>query len=188
MSINLSKGQRIDLTKDNQGLNSIFLGLGWDVAGTGLFGLGSGTNIDLDASCILFDENKNSQGVVYFGNRSAAGIRHNGDNLTGAGAGDDEVIDITLDQIPANVSQIVMTINSFRGQSFDSVKNAFCRIVDKRTNKEVAKYNISACGKHTALIIGSLYRHGTEWKYRAIGENANGRTAHDLQNAAATYL
>ena len=187
MPISLEKGSRIDLTKTNAGLTQLYLGLGWDPAKSflgGLFGSGSSGSIDLDGSAILLDANKNVLDIIYFGKLSSQGIRHSGDNRTGQGDGDDENIVVDLNQLPANVDSIVFTINSFTGQNFNSVANAKCRIVDNVTKQVIATYNLSSQGAHTAIVVGSLYKHGTEWKFRAIGELANGRTARDLSALA----
>jgi tellurium resistance protein TerZ len=189
MTISLEKGSRIDLTKTNTGLSKLHIGLGWDPAKNGgilggLFGGSSVGNIDLDASAILLDANKAVVDIVYFGRRSSAGVQHSGDNLTGHGDGDDEVINVDLQRVDPRVDSIVFTINSFRGQTFESIANAKCRILNGLTNQVLATYNLSSQGRHTAIVVGSLYRHGTEWKFRAIGELAQGRTAHDLQSLA----
>ena len=181
MAINLEKGQKINLQKaDGSSLQKVVLGVGWDVAKSkGFFGFGGGGgSIDLDASCILFDENKQVLDVVYFGQlRSKDGsIVHSGDNLTGEGDGDDEQITVSLPQLPANVKSLVFTVSSFRGQTFEKVENAFCRLVDQSSRQEIAKYSLSTQGAHTALIIAKIYRHNNEWKTHAIGESTHGRT------------
>ncbi len=184
MAINLEKGQKINLQKaDGSSLQQVFLGVGWDVVKSkGFFGFGSSGNIDLDASVILFDENKKMLDVVYFGQLQSkdGSIRHSGDNLTGEGSGDDEIIRVNLNQIPAQVKSLVFTVNSFRGQSFEKVENAFCRLVDQSTNQEIASYKLSSQGAHTGLIIAKIYRHNDVWKMHAIGENVHGRTFQDI--------
>ena len=181
MAINLEKGQKINLQKaDGSSLQKVVLGVGWDVAKSkGFLGFGGGAgSIDLDASCILFDDNKQVLDVVYFGQlRSKDGsIVHSGDNLTGEGDGDDEQITVSLPQLPANVKSLVFTVSSFRGQTFEKVENAFCRLVDQSSGQEIAKYSLSTQGAHTALIIAKIYRHNSEWKMHAIGESTQGRT------------
>lgn len=184
MAINLEKGQKINLQKaDGSNLQQVFLGVGWDVVKSkGFFGFGGGGNIDLDASVILFDENKKMLDVVYFGQLQSrdGSIRHSGDNLTGAGSGDDEVIRVNLNQIPTQVKSLVFTVNSFRGQTFEKVENAFCRLVDQSNNHEIASYKLSSQGAHTGLIIAKIYRHNDAWKMHAIGENVHGRTFQDI--------
>lgn len=193
MSVNLQKGQKISLTKESGGaLSSVVMGLGWDVAEKkGFFGFGGGSqSIDLDASCLMFDENRNLLDTVWFRQLKSkdGSIKHTGDNLTGDGDGDDEKIIVDLDKVPANVKSLVFTVNSFRGQTFAEVKNAFCRIVDQATNQEVARYNLSAQGDHSAQIMAKLYRHNGEWKMHAIGENGNGRTFQDLMPQITPHL
>jgi tellurium resistance protein TerZ len=120
--------------------------------------------------------------VVFFRQlRSKDGsIQHTGDNRTGAGDGDDEQINVNLDAVPALVKSLVFTVNSFTGQDFSQVKNAFCRIVDASNGKEIARYNLSVQGNHSAQIMAKVYRHNGEWKMHAIGENGRGRTFEDL--------
>lgn len=190
MSINLIKGQKIDLTKqDGTTLNRVFMGLGWDEAGSkggilsGIFGGGSKSgSIDLDASCVMLDENKNVVDTVYFGKLYSAdgSVRHSGDNLTGAGDGDDEIINVDLQTVPERVKTIVFTINSFRGQTFNEVDNCFARLVDTNTNQEISIYKLKEQGSHTAMIMCKLYRHNGVWKMAAIGTPASGRTVNDL--------
>ncbi len=186
MAVNLQKGQKISLEKEAGGtLSSIVMGLGWDAVkkSGGFFGFGGGsTEIDLDASCLLFDENKQVLDSVWFRQlRSRDGsITHTGDNRTGDGDGDDEQIIVNLNSVPANIKSLVFTVNSFTGQDFSQVANAFCRIVDKSSGKEIARYDLSVQGRHSAQIMAKLYRHNGEWKMHAIGENGTGRTFQDL--------
>ncbi|MEG2885468.1 MAG: TerD family protein, partial [Acinetobacter sp.] len=165
-------------------LTKIFLGAGWDVAKKGgLFGMFSGgDSIDLDASAIMFDENNKALDSIWFGQLQSrdGSIKHSGDNRTGDGDGDDESIHVDLTKVPAQVKSIVFTISSFRGQTFEKVENAFCRVVDATTNVEIAKYNLSAKGNYTALIIAKVYRHNGAWKMSALGETCNGKTIQDM--------
>lgn len=115
-------------------------------------------------------------------------IRHSGDNRTGDGDGDDESITVDLNRIPANVKTLMFTVNSFTGQSFEKVENAYCRLINAQNNQEVAKFNLSCQGGHTALIVAKLYRHNGEWKMHAIGETAAGRTFHDLMPQMTAQL
>lgn len=193
MAINLEKGQKISLQKaDGSSLQQIFLGVGWDVVKSkGFFGFGGGGgDIDLDASVIMFDDNKQVVDVVYFGQlRSKDGsIQHSGDNRTGDGDGDDEVIRVNLDQVPSQVKSLVFTVSSFRGQTFEKVENAFCRLVDQATQQEIASYKLSSQGAHTGLIIAKLYRHNGAWKMHAIGENVSGRTFQDIVPFALPHI
>jgi len=196
MAINLQKGQKISLSKESGGnLSKVVMGLGWDAKQTantsskgllgGLFG-GNNKNtsdaIDLDASCVLFDDNNKLVDTVYFGHLKSkdGSIVHTGDNRTGAGDGDDEQIIVELAKIPAHVKSLVFTVNSFTGQTFDSVENAYCRLVDSQSNQEIARYTLSSQGSHTAQIMAKVYRHNGEWKMHAIGENGTGRTIENL--------
>ena len=202
MSVNLSKGQKISLEKEaGSALSQIKMGLGWDVGAApqksggflgGLFGGGgsAGGSIDLDASCIMLDANKQMVDAIWFGQLQSkdSSIQHTGDNRTGAGDGDDEVINVNLSRIPDHVQALVFTVNSFTGQTFATVNNAFCRLVNASNNSEVARYDLSAQGSHTALILAKIYRHNGEWKMHAIGETASGRTFHDLMPAILPHV
>ena len=193
MSVNLQKGQKISLDKEAGGsLTKITMGLGWDaVKSKGMFGFGSkSADIDLDASCIMFDEANNPVDMVWFKQLKSkdGSIVHTGDNRTGAGDGDDEQIIVDLTQVPGNVKSLVFTVNSFTGQSFAQVQNAYCRIVNAGNSKEVAKYDLSVTGSHTAQIMAKLYKHNGEWKMHAIGENGNGKTLQDLMAQITPHL
>lgn len=191
MGISLVKGQKISLEKpDGSSLTKIFLGAGWDVAKSkSLFGglFGGNDSIDLDASAILFDANKQVVDNVWFAQLHSldGSIKHSGDNLTGDGNGDDERIYVDLTRVPSQVEQIVFTISSFRGQNFEKVANAFCRLVDETNNNEIAKYNLSSQGSYTALIIAKVYRHNGAWKMSAIGEPCQGKS---IQNIVPSIL
>lgn len=184
MSVNLTKGQKLSLTKtDGTTPTKVFMGLGWDVA--------QGADpIDLDASCILFDANGGVVDEVWFRHLKSndGSVRHSGDNLTGAGDGDDEVINVELSRVPANVQSLVFTVNSYRGQTFATVDNAVARLVDASNNSEIARYDLGARGKHTAMIMAKIYRHNGGWKVSAIGENAEGRTVEQLIEVAKRLL
>lgn len=177
------------------------MGLGWDVGAApqksggflgGLFGGGGsgGGSIDLDASCIMLDANKQMVDAIWFGQLQSkdSSIQHTGDNRTGAGDGDDEVINVNLSRIPDHVQALVFTVNSFTGQTFATVNNAFCRLVNASNNSEVARYDLSAQVSHTALILAKIYRHNGEWKMHTIGETASGRTFHDLMPAILPHV
>lgn len=187
MSVSLQKGQKVDLTKGNAGLSKIMVGLGWDEVQPekkggllgGLFGGGKKQDIDCDASAILLSEGGKLAGVpdvVYFGNLTHASnsVRHMGDNLTGAGDGDDEQIMVDLSTVPARYEKIVFVVNIYqareRGQHFGMVKNAFIRIVNAANNQELCRYNLSEnYDNMTAMIFGEVYRHQNEWKFNAVG-------------------
>ncbi len=187
MSVNLQKGQKVDLTKGNSKLKTIMVGLGWDAAETtqnkkGLFGRLSSSkqDIDCDASafvCGLDGKVKDVEDVVYFGNlkHKSGCINHMGDNLTGEGNGDDEQIFVNLLNMPSNYSKIIFVVNIYkcleRHQHFGMIKNAFIRIVDADTQKELCKFNLSDnYDNKTAMICGEVYRYQNEWKFNAIGE------------------
>ena len=193
MSVNLQKGQKISLDKEAGGsLSKITMGLGWDsVKSKGFFGFGSKTEaVDLDASCIMFDESNKAVDFVWFRQLKSrdGSIVHTGDNRTGAGDGDDEQINVDLTQVPANVKSLIFTVNSFTGQNFSQVENAYCRIINAGDGKEVARFNLSVQGAHTAQIMAKLYRHDGQWKMHAIGENGSGRTFDDLMPQITPHL
>ncbi|MCX7089005.1 MAG: TerD family protein [Methylococcales bacterium] len=193
MAISLQKGQKISLSKESGGaLSKVVMGLGWDAKKSassgggllkGLFGGGSSSeSIDLDASCVMFDEQNKQVDSIWFGQLKSkdGSIVHSGDNRTGDGDGDDEQIVVHLDKVPAGVKSLVFTVNSFSGQTFNDVENAYCRIVDSSNNSEIARYTLSSQGTHTAQIMAKVYRHNGEWKMHAIGENGTGRTIDSL--------
>lgn len=187
MSISLEKGQKINLqNQDGTKLERVFMGLGWDTSSS-LFGGGS---IDLDASCAMFTENKELVDTVSFSHlySNDGSVRHSGDNLTGAGDGDDEKINVDLRTVPSNVKSIVFTINSYRGQAFDKVKNCFARLVDTVSNTEVCMYKLSEKGSHTGMIMCKIYRHNGEWKLSALGLPCNGRTIQNIANEIKSCL
>ncbi|KJV05744.1 TerD family protein [Methylocucumis oryzae] len=196
MGINLQKGQKISLAKESgTTLSKIIMGLGWDAKKTGgllkgMFGGSASESIDLDASCILFDDANKVVDTVWFRQLKSrdGSVTHTGDNRTGEGEGDDEQIIVLLDKIPANVKSLVFTVNSFTGQTFDAVENAYCRIVDGNTRNEIARYTLSAQGSHSAQIMAKVYRHNDDWKMHAIGENANGRTFDNLLPQIVVHL
>lgn len=188
MGINLQKGQKISLTKENSGLDRVMVGLGWDPVEQkkgllgGLFG-GADADIDCDASLFMLDANdkmSNKKNIVYYGHlmSDCGSVKHMGDNLTGAGDGDDEQIMVNLKQVPENVNKLLFVVNIYnatkRNQHFGMIKNAFIRIVDMSNDTEILKFNLSEqySGK-TALIAGEIYRSNGEWKFGAIGEGTN---------------
>ena len=193
MAVNLQKGQKISLEKEAGGaLARVTMGLGWDaIKSGGFFGFGAKTQaVDLDASCVMFDEAGKPVDVVWFRQLKSrdGSIVHTGDNRTGAGEGDDEQIIVDLTRVPAQVKSLVFTVNSFTGQNFSQVENAYCRLVDAGSGREVARYQLSVQGAHSAQIMAKLYRHGGEWKMHAIGENGDGRTFDQLMPQIAAHL
>ena len=196
MGVTLAKNDKVNLSKSSSGLKRVFMGLGWDVVKKkggflgGMFGGGDGGDIDLDASCLMFDSNKALVDTVWFRKlRSSDGsIVHNGDNLTGDGDGDDEVIDVDLTKVPSNVQSLVFVITSFRGQTFEKVESAFCRIVNAENKSELAKYNLSGKNAYTGQVMAKLYRENGEWMMHAIGEPGNGSTQNELMPLAQRFL
>ncbi|MBC3413070.1 MULTISPECIES: TerD family protein [Pseudomonas] len=190
MALTLSKNQSISLEKTGgAGLTKVTLGLGWDPEKTGFMGklFGQGDSIDLDASCILFDANLQPVDLVWFRQLQSrdGSIRHSGDNRTGEGDGDDESISVDLSALPASVTHLVFTVNSFTGQSFERVKNAYCRIVNAANKSELARFNLTEQGKHTGVVMANLSRGASGWEFKAIGQTTSGRTADDLVSLAA---
>lgn len=184
MSVNLQKGQKVDLTKGNSSLKRVMVGLGWDEVNQkrGLFAP-KPAPIDCDASAILLsvgDKLANKDDFVSYNNlkHKSGAVVHMGDNLTGAGDGDDEQILIDLRDVPQYVEKIVIAVTIYqareRSQHFGLIENAFIRIVDADTNKELCKFNLTDnySGK-TAMIFGEVYRYNGEWKFSAIGEGTN---------------
>lgn len=196
MALSLQKGQSLSLTKSNGAtLTKVRLGLGWDSAvpaKRGFFGGLKTVEVDLDASAIFFDASGKALDTVYFGQlRSKDGSTvHTGDNLTGAGDGDDETILVDLTAVNANVAQIVFVISSYSGQTFSMVQNAFSRLIDDSTtgNNEVARFQLTDSGDHTAMIMSKISRDGAGWTFQAIGNRATGRTVSDLVAPAAQAL
>lgn len=186
--VSLSKNQTISLSKQAPTLNHLMFGLGWDPIKKkrflgGLFGGGSGS-IDLDASCILLDAKGNQIDVVFFGNLKSTckSVVHSGDNLTGEGDGDDETILVELNKLPSNTEYLAFIVNSFRGQTFNEVENAFCRVVDQSTRKELVNYKLTEQGSHTGIVIASLRRNNGQWDFTAHGVPCTGRTIQDMQS------
>jgi tellurium resistance protein TerZ len=192
MSVNLSKGQKVSLAKQDGGsLTRVRMGLGWDaIKKKGLFGGSKSQSVDLDASALLFDASGNLVDQVWFRQlRSTDGsIQHTGDNVTGAGEGDDESIKVDLSGVPATVTNVVFTVNSFTGQDFSQIENAFCRLIDEATGAEIARYQLTGSGRHNAQIMAKVGRDGAGWSMTALGIPASGRTFRDLLPALAGAL
>ncbi|MFD1009396.1 MULTISPECIES: TerD family protein [Oceanisphaera] len=187
MSVSLTKKQTVSLAKSaSNELTRITIGLGWDPVKkkkgllSSLFSSG-GDSIDLDASCVLLDGNAQPVDTIWFRQlKSRCGaVVHGGDNLTGAGDGDDEVIHVDLPSLPSSVEYLAFTVNSFRGQTFNEVENAFCRVLDNK-GTELAKFLLAEQGSHTGVLIASLRRQGGEWNFTAHGQPAPGRTVDDM--------
>jgi tellurium resistance protein TerZ len=192
MSVNLSKGQKISLVKSGGGtLTKVRMGLGWDaIAKKGLFGGKKAQSVDLDASALVFDAAGQLIDQVWFRQlKSADGsIVHTGDNRTGAGDGDDESILVDLTAVPAAAETIVFVVNSFTGQNFSQIENAYCRLVDSTNDSELARYELTGSGTHNAQVMAKVSRDGAGWSMTAIGTIANGRTFQDLLPAVSASL
>jgi tellurium resistance protein TerZ len=192
VSVSLTKGQRVSLSKAGGGtLTRVRMGLGWDaVKKRGLFGGSKSQSIDLDASCLIFDASGRLLDQVWFNQlRSQDGaIVHTGDNRTGAGDGDDESIIVELGQLPSTVTTLAFTVNSFTGQNFSQIENAYCRLVDETNGAELARFDLTGSGQHTAQIMAKVNRDGLGWSMTAIGAITSGRTIHDLLPAVTPHL
>lgn len=174
MGVSLTKGGNVSLTKEAPNLTAVAVGLGWDIRST------TGADFDLDASAIATGESKKAlsdKHFVFFNNlRSPEGsIEHTGDNTTGEGEGDDEVINVDLTATPPTITSIFFPVSIYdgdsRSQSFGQVRNAYIRVVDRANGKELARYDLSEdASTETAMVFGELYRNGAEWKFRAIGQ------------------
>ncbi|GHU52150.1 hypothetical protein AGMMS49975_07380 [Clostridia bacterium] len=187
MAVSLQKGQKVDLTKTNPGLTKIVVGLGWD---TNKYD--GGKDFDLDAAAFLLGENgkvASESDFIFYNNKThqSNSVIHSGDNLTGAGDGDDEQIKVELPLIPATVQKIdfTVTINDAeaRNQNFGQVSNAFIRIVDETSGAELIRYDLGEdFSIQTAVVVAELYRNGTEWKFNAIGNGFSGGLGALCQN------
>ncbi|MTD31005.1 TerD family protein [Planomicrobium sp. YIM 101495] len=179
MAINLSKGQKVDLTKGNPGLSNVIVGLGWD---TNKYD--GGDDFDLDSSVFLLDANGKAGSeadFVFYNNTIGAGgaVEHTGDNRTGEGEGDDEQVKINLSAIPSAMERVTFAITihdaEARGQNFGQVSNSYVRILNAETNEELIRYDLGEdFSIETAVVVGELYRHGGEWKFNAIGSGYQG--------------
>ena len=181
MSISLSKGGNISLSKTDPSLKNVIVGLGWDARPT------DGADFDLDASAFMVkDDGKvrsDSDFIFYNQTKSGCGsIEHTGDNRTGAGDGDDEAVIVLLDKIPTDIQRVVFCVTiheaDVRKQNFGQVNHAYVRIVNKDSNNEVARYDLSEdASVETAMIFGEIYRHSGEWKFKAVGQGYAGGLA-----------
>ena len=177
--VSLFKGQKVSLTKDNPGLIRVIVGLGWD---TNKYD--GGAPFDLDAAAFLLDSNgkvRADSDFVFYNNliHPSEAVKHTGDNLTGEGEGDDEVIIVNLTRIPESVCRIAFTVTIYdaeeRKQNFGQVSNAYIHIVDSATNEELIRYDLGEdFSVETAVVVGELYRHNGEWKFNAIGSGYKG--------------
>lgn len=182
MPINLSKGQKVDLTKGNPSLKNIMVGLGWDINA-----FDSGCDFDLDAAAFMCGANgkcPTEKEFIFYGNlvHASEAVKHMGDNRTGSGDGDDEQILVDLTKIPVNVERIAFTATIYeadaRRQNFGQVSNAYIRIVDEATGQELIRYDLGEdFSIETAVVVGELYKHNGEWKFNAIGSGFQGGLA-----------
>lgn len=178
MGISLNKGGNLSLTKTDPTLKNMIVGLGWDARPT------DGADFDLDASAFMVKEDgkvrSDSDFIFYNQMRSTCGsVEHTGDNRTGAGEGDDEALIVLLDKVPADIQRIVFTVTIHdaenRKQNFGQVSNAFIRVVNKDSNNEVARFDLSEDASiETAMVFGEIYKHGGEWKFKAVGQGYSG--------------
>ncbi|PYE20897.1 stress response protein SCP2 [Williamsia limnetica] len=175
--VSLSKGQRVSLKKDGGvALTNIQMGLGWDpVMVKKMFG-SRGADIDLDASAVMYADTQLAD-VAYYGQLTSkdGSIRHLGDNLTGEGEGDDEVVTVDLTRVPMHVNAIIFIVTSYQGQTFEQVQNAFCRLVDQTTNVELARYTLAGGMAYTGVVMAKVFREDATWKLQAIGEGINAK-------------
>jgi len=178
MSISLAKGANVSLSKEEPGLTKILIGLGWDTRST------DGADFDLDASAFLLgttDKVRSDADFIFYNQlRSVDGaVEHTGDNRTGEGDGDDEALTVTLANVSPDVQKIAIAVTihdaEARRQNFGMVQNAFMRVVNDVSGREIARYDLSEdYSVETALIFGEVYRHGGEWKFRAVGQGYQG--------------
>jgi tellurium resistance protein TerD len=172
--VSLSKGGNVSLTKQAPGLTAVVVGLGWDLRTT------TGTDFDLDASAMVLDASGKiitDQHFVFFNNlRTPDGaVEHSGDNTTGVGEGDDEQIKINFGAMPDAAERVAFAVSIYeadgRGQNFGQVRNAYIRVLNQGDRSEMARYDLSEdASMETAMVFGELYRNGTEWKFRAVGQ------------------
>lgn len=182
MPVSLKKGEKVSLNKNNPGLKNIIVGLGWD---TNAFDTGG--SFDLDSAAFLVGENgkvTSSDDFVFFGNlkHKSGSVEHMGDNRTGVGAGDDEVIKIDLSLVPASISKIIFTVTIYeaeeRRQNFGQVSNSYVRIYNADNNEEILRYDLGEdFSIETSAVFGELYRYNNEWKFNAIGSGFQGGLA-----------
>ena len=174
MTVSLSKGGNVSLTKEAPGLTAVVVGLGWDAR------VSSGADFDLDASALMVAASGKilSDGhFVFFNNLNSpdGSVQHMGDNLVGGGGGDDEQIKVNLAAVPTDADKIVVTVSIYdadaRSQNFGQVRNAYIRVVNQADNAELTRFDLTEdASNETAMIFGELYRNSGEWKFRAVGQ------------------
>lgn len=183
-SVSLVKGQGVSLVKaTGEPLHQVTMGLGWSPARFA-------GNIDLDASCVLLSKKLKEMEAVSFSRKKSSNgaVKHSGDNLTGIGRGDDEKIRVDLDAIPADVHHLVFTVNSFRGQTFDKIKKAYCRLLEGKSKNQLVRYDLSDMEATTGLIVCALSRAPGGWHMTAIGKHGSGSTYHAMVPEIAAAL
>ena len=178
MGVSLQKGGNVNLSKAAPGLSAVALGLGWDARAT------DGDAFDIDASGFMLKPDskvRSDTDFIYFNNKKSpdGSVEHLGDNLTGAGEGDDETINVTLSGVPSDVDKIAFTVTihdaEAKRQSFGQIAKAYIRVINSADNAELARFDLSEDGStETAMIFGELYRAGAEWKFRAVGQGFQG--------------
>lgn len=193
VAINLSKGQKISLEKTAPRLTRVELGLAWEpIEPRGLFGklFKLPEAVDLDASCVCLDETGREIDAVWFRKLQSTdrAIRHSGDDRTGEGEGDDEVLSVDLAKLDKRVSVLMFTVNSFSGQSFVRVKSSTCRLLDAQHRQTLARFELDAQGEHTALLMAALTRKGADWEMNAIGQIGRGSTYRDLAEPIGQWI
>lgn len=203
MAINLVKGQKINLKKDNGStLQNICVGVNWGaIEKKGWLGGVKKEAVDLDASCILYDSSKNAIDVIYFGNLKSkdGSIKHSGDDLTGDMDGDDgldnEIITVDFSKLSSNVEHVAFVLNSFRGHDFGTIPFASIRIYEgtpSRVNEVFATYNIAkgeGFAGHVSMVMGVFYKRNGEWKFNAIGEPTKDRKLEEtIKTVTQNYL
>ncbi|MFE6827382.1 TerD family protein [Streptomyces sp. NPDC057690] len=183
--VSLQKNQTVSLVKGGRPLLSqVKMGLGWEPAFRG-------KDIDLDASVIAYGPQRNHIDSCYFGKLSIVNgaIKHSGDNLTGEGGGDDEVIVVDLGRLPQEVSGLVFTVNSFSGQKFTEVAKAYCRLLDASTGEELVRFDLTGAEPQTGVLMAKLIRqYSGEWEMTAMGDFVKARTVRNMVKPGAQAL
>ena len=191
VSVNLTKGQRISMVKGNGGtLTRVRMGQGWDAVKKRGFFRTKTQEIDLDASCMIYDRDGKLLDAVWWKQLKSkdGAIVHTGDNRTGDGDGDDESIIVDLQALPPQVATLMFVVNSFTGQNFSQIENATCRLVDSTNEAEIARYVLTGSGTHNSQVMAKVSRDGAGWSMMAIGAIANGRTFKDLEPVVQQHL
>jgi stress response protein SCP2 len=182
--VSLRKNETVSLVKTGAPpLSFVIMGLGWDP-------VARGKDVDLDASVVVFEPRGKDIEKVWFGNLAAFdhAIQHAGDNITGEGEGDDEQIRVDLSRLPAEAAVLVFTITSYRGQRFEEVENAYCRLLDGQSGAELVRFDLSESQRHTAVIMAAIYRTGPTWSMRAVGSFHDARTVRAMIDPARMVL